>query len=368
MSITDNALRLIGLVVFLTACIAMVITILRSHIPRKRAKPPIAGPDGTVPVVLMKFGSVLYGTDTPASDKDYKGIFIPAGKDILLQRAPKHTREYTNDTQGKNTKDDVDIDMYSLSYFMHLAAEGQTVALDMLFAPEDMIVYKTPMWDEIVNNRHRLLHKNIKSFTGYCRKQAAKYGIKGSRISIIKECMETVDPYTQLGQHMWQFIKELPDHPEYVRRYHDDKCKLQVYEICGRKFQETISASEMYDCLQKILNNYGERAKQAAANEGIDWKAVSHAFRVCYEVLELLKYGKITFPLKQADNLKDIKLGKLHYKNDSVEEKLEELMEEVEEAVKVSTLPEQADEEWIDDFVSAVYMEHIRSYKNVKVY
>lgn len=33
------------------------------------------------------FGSHLYGLNTPTSDKDYKGIFLPHPRDILLGKA-----------------------------------------------------------------------------------------------------------------------------------------------------------------------------------------------------------------------------------------------------------------------------------------
>ena len=37
-------------------------------------------------IVKMKFGSHLYGTDTEDSDVDYKGVFLPAKKEILLNK------------------------------------------------------------------------------------------------------------------------------------------------------------------------------------------------------------------------------------------------------------------------------------------
>ena len=36
-------------------------------------------------VVKMKFGSHLYGTSTPLSDTDYKAVYIPEARDIILQ-------------------------------------------------------------------------------------------------------------------------------------------------------------------------------------------------------------------------------------------------------------------------------------------
>lgn len=35
-------------------------------------------------IVKMKFGSHLYGTNTEDSDVDYKGVFLPSKKEILL--------------------------------------------------------------------------------------------------------------------------------------------------------------------------------------------------------------------------------------------------------------------------------------------
>ena len=40
-------------------------------------------------IMLCRFGSHLYGTDTPTSDTDYKGIFIPTKHMILMGNIPK---------------------------------------------------------------------------------------------------------------------------------------------------------------------------------------------------------------------------------------------------------------------------------------
>lgn len=116
----------------------------------------------------------------------------------------------------------------------------------------------------------------------------------------------------------------------------------------------------MIRCLEKILDNYGRRAYLAEKNEGIDWKAISHAFRVCYEVQELLLTHQITFPLKQRDFIKAVKYGKFHYKNDRIGEQLEELMKQVEDAALLADLPEHVNREWIDNFIFDVYSRAIK--------
>ena len=83
---------------------------------------------------------------------------------------------------------DVDTETFSLQQYFKLLTEGQTVALDMLFNPWPETA--TPLWGHIVRNREKLLTKKSAAFVGYCRQQANKYGIKGSRVAAAKEAME----------------------------------------------------------------------------------------------------------------------------------------------------------------------------------
>lgn len=91
-------------------------------------------------IVKMKFGAHLYGTATIKSDVDYKGVFLPAKEEVLLGKIPKCLNFSSGDSESKNTSNDIDIEFYSLHYFIKLAREGQTVALDMLHAPDSAII------------------------------------------------------------------------------------------------------------------------------------------------------------------------------------------------------------------------------------
>jgi predicted nucleotidyltransferase len=44
-------------------------------------------------IVEMRFGSHLYGTDTPESDLDLKGVYLPEARDILLRRVCSETHK-----------------------------------------------------------------------------------------------------------------------------------------------------------------------------------------------------------------------------------------------------------------------------------
>jgi hypothetical protein len=145
---------------------------------------------------------------------------------------------------------------------------------------------------------------------------------------------------------------ELPN-LEFTNRSIDQKSGLRMYEICGRKFQETAKINYVLECLQKIMKGYGKRVRQAEKNEFVDWKSVSHAIRAACQVRELLVDGTITFPLKNAETLKDIKMGKHDYQT-FVAPMLERIMAEVEELSKNSDLPETVDRDFWDGFIVGV--------------
>ena len=58
-------------------------------------------------IVNMRFGSHLYGLNTPNSDVDYKGIFMPTLEELLLGTYPKTIVTSTGPEHAKNSADDV---------------------------------------------------------------------------------------------------------------------------------------------------------------------------------------------------------------------------------------------------------------------
>lgn len=309
-------------------------------------------------IVKVIFGSHLYGTSTEKSDHDYKGIFMPSSDDVILGRVPKSINEKTNTKKNtKNTVDDVDLEMYSLHYFIKLACEGETVALDMLHVPESMIIEKNYIWDEIVNNREKFYTKNLKAFVGYARRQAAKYGVKGSRLNDARrvlDCLNGVNDTTDLCKlyHIWDILPE----GEHIFKHPVNQNGERMYEVCGRKIGEKVFVKYAIEVVKTFCDNYGDRVRMAANNEGIDWKAISHAFRAAFQVKQLLTEGTITFPLQNAKVLLAIKNGEYDYQT-MIAPLLDNLIDEIEEISKNSNLPEKVDKIFWDDFIIRVVKE-----------
>lgn len=317
------------------------------------------------------FGSALYGTATPASDTDYKSVVVPPARDILLQRVQGTVSNARPKGIGeKNGAGDVDDEAYALHRYLNLLAEGQTVSLDILFAPRwAMTRDPHPLWTEIVENRHRLLSRRASSFVGYCRTQANKYGIKGSRVHAVREIVGWFDRAVAEHGH----LAKLGDAADDLQAFITDRA-LQHTEIvqipqasrpeptphlqcCQRKAPFTVSLKDTRAIYARMLDEYGQRALQAERNENIDWKALSHAVRVGHEALELLATGWITFPLPNAAHILSVKRGEVAYA--AVSEEIEDLLDRVEAAQAVSVLPERADAGFIDGLVEAAYRERV---------
>lgn len=328
-------------------------------------------------VARIQYGSHLYGTNTLSSDLDFKSIHIPDAEDILLQQAkPEIVLNAPDKAEGqKNKPGDVDDKSFSLQHFLGLAEEGQTVALDMLFAPAHCVLQTSGWWRYLLDNRHRLISKKSAAFLGYCRQQANKYGIKGSRVAAAKSSSEI---FSELAAQYPQM--RVGDFDEAITRliHENEHCTVTVLpvgssgalgkflDVCGSKVAYTVQVREAAKIFTRIYENYGDRAKLAQNNEGVDWKALSHAVRVGGEAIELLTTGRITLPLVNAGHIRDIKLGRLPYQQ--VSEEIENLLFEVEEAAKVSVLPEEPDLDFIHDTIVNAYGNRVHDEHCVKHY
>jgi hypothetical protein len=320
-------------------------------------------------IVTILFGSNMYGTTTPESDIDLKSVYIPTGREIVLGTAKETFNTKRPKGLGeKNYAGEKEEEILSLKQFLKLVSEGQTVSMDMLFAPKESIIDKSGfVWFELQINRNKLLSKKSEAFVGYCRQQAKKYGIKGSRVAAVRDTLAFLD-------HFPHHLQKLGVAEDILAAYAKDREFVEIVEIpqpsgvmvkhlevCGRKLPYTATIKNAIDVLQKLMNEYGTRALMAERNEGVDWKALSHAVRIGQEAIELFNTGNITFPRPNAGILREIKMGRFDYKE--VAEEIEDLFVLVEEAARKSSLPEEVDQEWIDNFVFGVYSDAVRYYR-----
>ncbi len=308
-------------------------------------------------ILKCKFGSHLYGTNTKDSDEDYKGIALSDSNDILLGNIFKTKKQSTGNDRSKNTKDDLDYDIYSLHYFIKLACEGETAAIDMLHVAGNMILETSDEWKFIQVHREKFYTKNMQAFVGYARRQAAKYGCRGSRLATISEVIKFLTTYNATNTKIEYVWDKLPigEHAKFIE---DSPNGSKQYQICGRILQSTAKIQYSLETLISFHDRYGERSKKAEKNEGIDWKAISHAMRAAYQLIELFEHNNITFPRPEAQLLKLVKSGSLDYRK-TVEPALGDLMDKVERLGSNSVFPDKADIAFWNNFLIEICKKQI---------
>jgi hypothetical protein len=86
-------------------------------------------------------GSNLYGTATPESDMDYRGVCIPPMNVLLNPFMPFEQKD-----SGFEEEDRA---IYALGKFLKTCADANPNIIELLFIPESKIIYNTKYWDKI---------------------------------------------------------------------------------------------------------------------------------------------------------------------------------------------------------------------------
>lgn len=313
-------------------------------------------PNERATLVEMIFGSHLYGLSGPNSDKDFKQVFMPSMQSIFLDGPEQSQTFSTGSNFSKNTADDVDMEKFSFDKFMTLATKGEMIAFDMLHAPESAwTVDADIVWTKLVENRDMFYSKNMKAYLGYVRKQAAKYSCKGSKLNVLENILDIMR--ASCGVIMGDVWATLPVTEYSAFETHDgaNGQKYEYYVVVGKKFQNNTKLNLTIESLQKAYDGYGARAKLAQQNEGLDWKAISHAFRAGFQLRTLFREGTFTFPFVglEREFLLAVKAGQEDWNRLSVQ--LDELFEELQKLSAKSSFPEHPDLKRIEDFRLQTY-------------
>ena len=292
-----------------------------------------------------KFGSHLYGLERPESDTDYKGIYVPKLKEVIMARC-KNTIEYTSDT--------VDTSYYSIGKFVSILSKNDTVSMDMLHTPNQFVVQKDIHWEAMQANRADVYCKNMRGLLGYIKTMSSKYGHKAQRrkemIELLSwmECLEdhvkianTTLP-EQVMSSGFKYISFTPHHGHIIANI----------DVCGGRHQITSSVYHLKQALNSKIKQFGNRTK-AGAEQGGDWKSLSHALRVLIQLEEIIDTRDLIFPLVRKDEIMKVKLGQLPQAD--VVSIITDGYDRVIEKLESSDLPEYNNMTRFEDILMSIY-------------
>lgn len=315
-------------------------------------------------------GSHLYGTNTPESDEDFVGIFMPPPEYVYGLQTVKEVDFSIIDKgeNGKNTADAIDRKLYEFRKFISLAQGNNPNIMEMLFVPEKSIKYISDIGKKLLAVRDLFPSKQaVPKFKGYANSQKHKMIIRRDHFNDLREGYNTL---CKMGDN--QCLIEVMSKEHLIL---DEKSNafrplfwtkegakhIHIGDLC---FEPGLYVKKVRKKLKERLDKVTNRS-ELVLKHGYDTKFGSHLIRLLYEGLDILNEGKLTFPLKNADFLLNIKNGALSLKE--ILELADDLEAQYEKAEKKSNLPKTPNFNRIEKFTIETLQEFLHPKKNTKL-
>ncbi|MGL6228575.1 MAG: DNA polymerase beta superfamily protein [Culicoidibacterales bacterium] len=308
-------------------------------------------------VAKLIFGSRLYGTSTPNSDTDYKLIVIPSSFDILMGNGRRSI--VTSTSAGQNTSVDVDCETFTLHKFIDMLCVGETAAIEMINAPAQNVLETSDVWRYLQAHRQEFCSQKMNAFLGYVNTQARKYGARGSRLVSLEAVIDEINMFTIENQQNMT-IREFIDlgavtFGQYVS-ITPAASNGEVYlDVIGIKTDLNMSVATLAERMRTARKKYGARSVVSAQN-GADWKSISHAYRVATQLIELAETSALQFPLKRRDIIRSLKLGEIPF--DTAMVMLDNVIQEAESKFDKAAYHEIDKDYWLN-YCATIYRETV---------
>lgn len=331
-------------------------------------------------IFLSKHGSHAYGTATPTSDIDLRGVAI----------APSYYYHgFLSNFEQAEQKGDPDVVVYDIRKFFRLAIDNNPNALEILFTDSSDLVTWSWLGRKLRDNRDLFLSQKCKhTFSGYAISQLKRINthyrwlksppkapptraeyrlpertlipkdqLQAAQSAIDKKLaqwnltgMDAIDPATRilLQQTMAELLAEA--------KVTSDNLWMGAARSVGydENFIELLDRERQYQGRQKEWEQYqgwlaNRNVDRAAmeAKSGYDTKHGMHLVRLMRMCAELLETGKLNVKRHDAAELLEIRNGAWSY------EKLVEYAEgedkRLSALLKTTTLPHGPNREELDE-------------------
>lgn len=296
-------------------------------------------------------GSRSYGTNTPESDWDFRGITLNSKEEILLG---KDFETVTNNI--------TDTTFYSFNKIIKLLKNCNPNTIELLGLNPEHYIFCNSIGKELLDNKHLFLSKKAAtSFGGYATAQFRRLDNKTARIltgreyqTHIKNSLQTaLDSFHEKYKYFEDnaielFVSEDTNNPEILMNVMLTNYPLEDYK-------------SLWSELNNIVTEYkkiGHRNKNAIEHGKIN-KHMMHLVRLylmCFDLLE--KEEIITYRKDDLDLLMDIRNGKYLNSNSIPIPEFFEMVNNYEKRLEYAknntSLPDEPNYLDIDEFVLSV--------------
>ncbi|MDM8557741.1 nucleotidyltransferase domain-containing protein [Candidatus Parabeggiatoa sp. HSG14] len=302
-------------------------------------------------ILEITVGSHLYGTNTPTSDLDYSGVFLPTKEFVYgFQKVEEVNLSITDkDKKGKNTQNAVDRKLYEFRKFVKLAMENNPNIIEQLFVNEPNIVYINEQGKALLAKRYEFPHKGlIQKFRGYAFSQKHKMVIRSDKFHELNNAFNYLKEYAEPKE----LLIELKDKCLPFMKFTKDFCAIGDLNL-----QKGIFVKKAVAMIEERLSKVGNR-KNLITKYGFDTKFASNLIRLLLEGKELVSTGEILFPLSYKDIILEIKEGKWTIKE--VLDYAEQLEAEMDIVAEKSELPNKPKYDEIEQFTIHLLENYLR--------
>ncbi|MCB1091883.1 MAG: nucleotidyltransferase domain-containing protein, partial [Verrucomicrobiae bacterium] len=322
-------------------------------------------------------GSRAYGTDTPESDLDLRGVFVTPRRAFFGLGSPDQVSDERNDET-----------FYEIGRFVDLLTRNNPNILEMLYAPLDCVRFRHPLMDLI--RPEMVLSKQCRdTFAGYAVTQVRKARglnkkivnpMDGPRMSVLDFC-HVVEGQGSVPLQDWLAARgfrqeeiglvKIPHMRDVFGMYRDPDRSLDYRGIIRRSDSTELNLSSIpkgetpvgwmnfnKDGFKKYCREYREYhewlacrnearyAANTAHGKNYDSKNLMHTFRLLDMAEEIARDHRITVRRPNRDELMRIRRGEFEY--DDLIARAEEKIAVIETLFDQSDLPEVPDRKGLE--------------------
>jgi len=296
-------------------------------------------------IFLTVHGSRAYGTSTPSSDIDIKGLVIP----------PKeYFHGFSKSFEQAEATEPYDMVIFGLHKFMKLAADCNPNIIEILFTdPEDWI-FETEIFNKLWAHRELFLSRKARfTFSGYAHQQLKR--IKGHKRWLLEP--PTHKPTRE--EHGLPVMRKLSaSELGATQKLIEGNVKLDdsVMHLFNleQKYQSALREWQQYENWKR---NRNKKRAELEAKFGYDCKHALHLVRLMRMCREILTDGTVLVRRPDAQELLAIRDGAWAY--DELIEWAEKQDGEMEALFKTSPLPQKPDVHKIDKLCQELVEEAI---------
>ena len=296
-------------------------------------------------LLVTPLGSKLHGTAVEGSDNDFAVVYLPSLLDVYLQVRPPIDGPLRFNEDGSPVLErrsvqgaGYELKPVSITKLIEGYLSGSPESIETLSSIRANFMALGTCPKSWIDDRSKLgiLLNFLKDFAesvktvdvrgimSFAWKNYDFLQSKNKRLATYLKLKELIDEQLQadpslklvlLAGRDGHFLKVLTSTTrpglEGVRIDYDSNGDSRLGRVV--LFEKPVSKRWTWDDLlrhiESKIDQYGDRTK-LAHESGFDAKGFSHAVRCCLETADILKQGYITFPLKQADLVKEFKSAK----------------------------------------------------------